>query len=490
MKNKILALSLVAPLAFAGDAKSAKSVSLPEQKEPSPWEVTASRGLSFAKGKTDNILVSTQLLASYFKGSNELYLGSTYIWGETEGETSADNLLAYATYNRLLTDHLYVGAGAQYFRNPLADLDYRISATPHVGYRFIAEPSTLLSVEVGAGAAWEDKAGVKSDYPVFHFAQVFEHRISTASRIYERVTYQPEVGDFNNALLIAEAGISTQISKNWAVNFGARNVTDFSPAAGREKNDFTLMTSLSYSPIGYPDPVPVTARRTLKPGKVAIPPPALGWNNSLYAGFGLSSGNADTLATSLAFDSSYRSKENEFFFSTQGNYAETAGAVAVQELRNVTQYNILAGDSPFYSGVNTNFRHDDVSGLDYRWSPGALVGAYLINSDSTKLSLDVGPSWTFESSAFAPSSSEFSLTAGQRFSIQVSARWSIGQSLVYTAVADDLGNGQLMASAFVEADLTKHISLRFVATDINRIGGPEGLNGNELLLTGGMAVQF
>jgi hypothetical protein len=488
MKSSALALSMLAPLAFAGSDKSAKSVA-PVQ-EPSPWEITAAQGLSFSRGSSDNLLISTQLLASYFKGSDELYLGANYIWGETEGTTSANNLLAYATYNRLITDHFYIGAGSQYFRNPIADLDYRLSVTPHLGYRFIAEPGTLLGVEFGAGAAWEQQAGVKDEFPVFHFAQVFEHRLSSASRIYERVTYQPEVGDFNNALLIAEAGIATLLSKHWEISFGARNVTDFTPAAGREKNDFTLMAALRFSQGGYPDPVPVTARRTLKPGKVAIPPPAMGWNNALYTGIALAAGNSEALAYSLAFDSSYRSKSDEFFTSLIGNYGQANGNTSLQEIRNVTQYNLLAGpDSAFYYGLNSNFRHDDLNGLDYRWSPGAQVGAYLINTDATKLSLDVGPSWTWEESAFS-SDSYFSLTLGQRFSVQLTKTLSIGESLVYTGEANDLGNGQLIISAFIEADLTDNISLRFTGSDINRVGGPEGLNQNEILVSGGIAVKF
>jgi putative salt-induced outer membrane protein YdiY len=453
----------------------------------SPWEVTAAAGLSLAKGNSDALNFNASILASYIEAANELYLGADYIYAENDGLRTNNSVHAYAQYNRLLSDRAYLGLVSDFWHDESADLDFRFSLAPTFGYYVVKNDTASLAFEAGGGYTWEDQGGLASDYFSLRFAEKFTYKLSDTIKLYQSVIYSPEAEDFNSYLLTAEAGIAAKVTSRFGVRVGVRNQFDSTPAAGREDNDFQLVTSLTYSLGGIADDAPAE-RRTLKKKKAAPAAAKSGWERTAGLGFSFTDGNSDTLSLAADFATAYYGDPSEFFFNIGGAYGEVEGNRTLQNLRSHIQYNYLF--SPMvYGGVQTSYRYDEVAGLDYEVAPAAVIGFYAVKSDTTKLSFETGPSYVFRSNDDG-TDEYFALYAGEKFTCQVTDSFSVFQSLAYRIDPSDTDKWTLTATAGFDLDLNSDISLRTQVIDTYDNQPGAGRDENDVLLTSGIAVSF
>lgn len=477
--------SATAILAGGQPPGDAKAVATPPPAE-NPWEVTAAAGLNLARGNSDNLLLNTEILASYLTLHDEVYLGASYLYGEDSGVVNNNAFRAYANYNHLLNDRLYLGLFSDFLYDELANVDYRVTAGPNLGYYVIKNDTTKLAFEVGAGYLWE-KQGVADDYFILRFAQRFEHQLASRVKFVESVVYQPEAGDFGNYLLTAEAGLSFAISKHWALKTSVRDIYDSTPAAGAKSNDLAVLASLSYSLGGFAEEAPAK-RRTLKAEKKKAADPAKGWARTAALGFGLTRGNSSTLNVTGDFATVYRGAENELFFNLGGAYGEIEGDPNLQNVRSSVQYNRMLTER-FYAGSSLSFLYDDIANLDYHVSPALLAGAYLVKNDTAKLSVDAGPAYVWQKVG-GVTDNYFAIQIGEKFSLKLSDNLSFGQTLTYTPEIGDFSNFTLNAAAFIDVDISSNLSFRTGVTDIYDATPAAGSKKNDLLLTSGIAIRF
>jgi len=116
----------------------------------------------------------------------------------------------------------------------------------------------------------------------------------------------------------------------------------------------------------------------------------MGWSSSAALGFSLAKGNSDSLTVGLSFDSAYREDAREFFFAGNYNYAETMGNRSSDSVRFTTQSNRLLNSRTFI-GTGVGFLRDEVADIDYRVTPSATIGHYLVKNDEMTLSFEAGP---------------------------------------------------------------------------------------------------
>ncbi len=477
--------------ATAGTTSSKAPVgkeTIPPPAAPSPWDVTAAFGLGLAKGNTDSLSLNAAILATYLEGSNEFYLGADYLYGENNGAQTSNAFSAYAAYNRLLTDRLYLGLGGDFRKDDQSGLDYRFSLTPSLGYYLIKNDTTKLAFEAGAGYAWEDQGGLSRDYWTARVAQRFEHKLSARSKIWESIVYSPEFDDFDNYLLVAEAGLTVKLTDNLALRTSVRDTYDSTPSAGSDKNDLAVLAGIQWSAAGIKDDAAPAGRATLKAKKAAAAAVAMGWSNSAALGFGLTRGNSETLSLAADYAGVYRSATNEFFLGLGGSYGEVGSTTNAQNIRASVQHNWLLSDVLF-AGLGANFLYDDIAAVDYRFTPAATIGAYLVKNDSVALSLEAGPGFTFEKVG-GVSDEYFSVYAAQKLSVQICEGVKLGEQVSFTTEAADWNNYSIVATAFIEADLTEDLALRVGVTDLYDATPAAGRDSNDIMLTSGIAVQF
>jgi putative salt-induced outer membrane protein YdiY len=485
--GSLLTICTAVTVALGGEVspKTTKAVAPPAPA--SPWEVTAATGVGFATGNTDNLNLSAQLLASYFKGPHELYLGADYFYAENLGVQTTNNLRIYGTYNRLVTDLFYLGSAVDFFTDEPAALDYRLTAIPHLGYFFVKNDQVKLSVEAGLGYLWEDQGG-RDDYLVWRLSQRLEMRLSDRVTLWESVSLVPRASDFSNSYVVAEAGVRTRLSDRWAFRTFVRNIYDSTPASGEVENDLSLIAGVSYALGGLPAEEAAPLRRSLKPAMAAPAPPALGWTRTAGLGFALSQGNSEALLASANVLADYRGKSNEVFLSAIGAYGENDGVETVKNVRLGTQYNRLLSDH-WFVGLEGRFAHDAVALVDYRVMSRAALGCYLVRNDAIQLSFEAGPGYLWEEVG-GIQSDYMTVEAVQKLNWKLSDTVSIGENIGWVGSTEDSEDYLIQATAFVDVAVSDRLSFRTTVTNTFDNTPAAGSERNDLILTAGVAVKF
>ena len=229
-------------------AQTPATNAVPEKKPR--WESFAEAGLTLSQGNSETLLATARIGTGKKWDKNEISLGAGGAYGETKDQATGKNTVntevgnVFAQYNRLFSEQLYGYARAEGYHDGVADIDYRVTLSPGLGYYFIKTKATLLSAEVGPGYVFEKKGGQQDDYATVRFGEKLEHKFNDRVRIWEWVEYLPQVEDFNNYILNAEIGVESSLSK--ALNLRVYVVDTYNsvPAPGRKKNDVKLVAAL------------------------------------------------------------------------------------------------------------------------------------------------------------------------------------------------------------------------------------------------------
>lgn len=453
----------------------------------SPWEVTAAAGLGLTQGNQDTLNASAQFLATYLNGGNEGLFGIDYAYGEDGATTTANNVHGFAAYNRTLAGSFYAGLLADAWYDEIANLDYRLSAQPNLGYYLIKNDTTLLALEGGIGYLWEEQGNIARSYTTYRLGQRFSHTTASGIKLTESVSYTSELNDSDNWFLTAQAGFAVPISTHWAVGLNARYLYDNTPAAGFKSDDLAVLATVSYSLKGF-DPEAAAGRRTLKAGKPAAALPELGWARRVGLAFAMNRGNSETLTLLGDLAADYRSEGYEWLNAAAMAYGETATATNLENVRAATTFNkTLSGN--LYAGAGTGFRYDSIADIDYLLTPATALGYYLIKNDTAKLSFEAGPGYLFEKIG-GVASDYLTLQAAQKLSWALADGVTLTEAVVWNAEAGDVGNYLLTATAGLEVDMAANLSFRTAISNIYDSTPAAGFEKNDLLLSAGIAVRF
>jgi len=465
---------------------SAPGRTIVDPEPTSPWDVSFDTGLNLSRGNTDSLSVRSAFDAKRITSLDEIYLGAGLSYGELEDSVTNEDAYAFGQYNLLLSDRFYFGVRSDFLYDDIADLDYRVSIAPLLGYYLIDTDRTKLAVEAGVGYQWEDQGGSADEYAIAQLNQRFEHEICSGVNFWQTFSFKPELEDFDNYSFVARAGIETTLSDSWSLLTYAEDRYDSNVPHGIEKNDVGVFAALSYSVTGNNEPVMVSGGKS---GKVTIAASGSPWNVSLASGLAFTDGNSDTLLATADLSAHADFGDSEVFLGAGGAYGETDNAVNAQRAYAFAQYNkFISG--PVYAGARTDFLYDEISLVDYRVAPAAVLGVYLVKEENTSLSIEVGPSYTFEKIAGAGERNYFSVYAGQRFNHQLSDRLSVFQSLTVSLDTEDTDNYVLDARAGVDVKLTEKISWQTGIQNIYDNQPAPGAEDNDFLLTTGFAIHF
>jgi putative salt-induced outer membrane protein YdiY len=121
------------------------------------WKSSISVGLTLARGNTDTTLASAAAATEKKWQQNDLAFGADGLYGETrppgtpKPTESAETLHGFSQYNRFFGNGFYGFGRVDAFHDGIADIKYRLSLAPGLGYYFITNKITDLSAEIGPG---------------------------------------------------------------------------------------------------------------------------------------------------------------------------------------------------------------------------------------------------------------------------------------------------------------------------------------------------
>jgi putative salt-induced outer membrane protein YdiY len=209
------------------------------------WEKSASAGLTLTKGNSDTLLFTADILAARKWTEDELSLGASVSYGENNEIKNNETLRGFGQWNHLFTERFYSYVRLEALHDAVADVEYRVTLSPGVGYYFIKNDRTRLSGEVGPGVVFEKQGREKNEYITARLAERFEHKLNDRARIWQSLEFLPQIDDFNNFIINAEVGAEAALTKKLSLRVVAQDTYDREPAPGRKENDIKLVSAIA-----------------------------------------------------------------------------------------------------------------------------------------------------------------------------------------------------------------------------------------------------
>ncbi len=462
----------------------------PWEENPTAWEYTAATGVSYTSGNSDSTTFNLQFLGTYRDENEEAFYGADYFYAEFDGFTSTNSFRLFGTYNRNLSEKIYLGSSVNIFTNQVSGIDYRIDLGPTIGYYFLRDSNRLLSAEIGLGYAFESKDGETDNFLTYRAAQHFDYKFSDRVTLRQAAILTPKATDPASYIFNLDAALDIRLHGRWNLRAGISHRIDLDPAIGSGKDDTLLTLGLSYSLNGFLKEKEDRAdqRKTLKKKVEKKEGTRDGWTRNAAITTSTAKGNSDNLRLKFDYDSAFRSKENEFFLKAGFQYAESNGQGSQNRSNFGTRYNWKFSPAT-YAGIGLNFLHDDSADLSYRFTPGAHIGHYVILNNYGGLSFEGGFGYTVEERG-GLTDSYLALQAAQRLYWQIGAYTYVTQEIAWDAPADDPSrfniNSYLYLDTIISDDLHWRVGVEYYYNSTPATGAEKG----DLSLSTGIALKF
>ena len=239
MKKPIIAI-LVAAGIMAAFAETKTNTSAPGgvKEKKYPWKSSVSAGLTLTRGNTSTTLFTASFLTERKTLADE--------YGTQNSKDSVNNYKVFGQWNHLFTKKFYSYVRAEGLQDKIANLDYRLTVGPGVGYYLIKETNTLLAAEAGAGFEAQRLGGKDENFATVRLAERFEHKFNQHARLWQSVEIMPQVDRFDNYVVNFEIGIETAITKSFSLKTYLVDTYANRPAVGRQKNDMKIVAAVAY----------------------------------------------------------------------------------------------------------------------------------------------------------------------------------------------------------------------------------------------------
>jgi putative salt-induced outer membrane protein YdiY len=219
-----------------------------------PWVSSAALGLTLTRGNSDTTTLSANANTEKKWDVNDLAFGADGLYatekihGANKSSETADLLHGFGQYNRSFTTNFYGYFRLDGLHDGIADIQYRLTISPGMGYYFVKEKDTQVSVE--AGPSWIDEklGNTYLNYAALRFAEKIQQTISDRSRFWQTLEYFPQVDNFNNWIANLEIGLEADLTarKNLSLRVTFDDTYNNVPAPGRLKNDLKVITAIAY----------------------------------------------------------------------------------------------------------------------------------------------------------------------------------------------------------------------------------------------------
>lgn len=238
----------VAVLSGLGLAAVATTALAQTAEAPKGWKTTAQLGATITRGNSETTTVNGGLNTERKWAKDELAFGAAVTYGEDHNSVTASSITGFGQYNRLFTDRFYGYGRVDALHDDIANIAYRVTLSPGVGYYFLKNNKFTLSGEVGPGVVFEQLFNEdERTYATIRFGEKFTWQINKNARLWQTFDYQPKVDDWAEYVMNAEVGIATKITEHLDLRVVAQDTYRSRPAKDRKENDFKLIAGVGYT---------------------------------------------------------------------------------------------------------------------------------------------------------------------------------------------------------------------------------------------------
>jgi len=250
--TQLSAAALLAAVGTTGALAQTPPVATPPP--PPQWQSSASLGLTLTRGNSDTTTLAAAATTEKKWDANDIMLGVDGLYGKTKppGASSsvknAEALHGFGQYNRLFTERLYGYARVDGLHDGIADIKYRLTFSPGLGYYFIKEKTVDLSGEVGPGVVNEHIGTQYKTFATLRVGEKFHWAFSDRARLWQTAEWLPQVDYLKNYIVNLEIGVEADLTKDKKLTLKTYMDDTYNnvPAANRKKNDVKLVTAIGY----------------------------------------------------------------------------------------------------------------------------------------------------------------------------------------------------------------------------------------------------
>lgn len=220
------------------------------------WVSDVSAGLTLVRGNSDTTLATLTAATDRKTDVNEWSLGADATYGEarvtangvTTSSTTAQQADAFLQYNQLFTPRFYGYARVEGFHDDVADVHYRLTVGPGLGYYLVKNKISDFSLEFGPGFISQELGSERENYATLRGAEKFHLQLSDRARVWETAQIDPDVENWGNYIVVAEFGVEADLAANKSLSLQCYldDTYDSEPAVGRLKNDAKTVVAIDY----------------------------------------------------------------------------------------------------------------------------------------------------------------------------------------------------------------------------------------------------
>jgi putative salt-induced outer membrane protein YdiY len=218
------------------------------------WDTTVAAGVTLTRGNSETLLGTLTVNSKRKTAIDEVLLGAAVAYGEStverngrdETDKTAASVSANGQYNRSFTERWYGGLRVDFLHDAIAEVKYRATVSPLVGYYAIKQPKTTLKFEAGPSGVFERQGDENNQYAALRAGERFEHKFTDKAKMWQSFEYMPQVDRFHNYLMVFELGAEAALTETLSLRAVFQDNYDNEPAEGRKCNDIKLITGIAY----------------------------------------------------------------------------------------------------------------------------------------------------------------------------------------------------------------------------------------------------
>lgn len=226
----------------ASNTQVEKALALTAEPPSRNWDANVTLSSMLSRGNTDSKTINMQSGYKLKRGDHRYLVDITSVREEEDGNTSKEQDELDLGYQYLFRPQWFFATNVLYERDPIADLDRRVSVNPAVGYVVWEEDDRSLDFQLGAGYA-DEKVGNGSESTSFvEWRLTYEQDVLADSmEVFHRHKIYRDLGGRRNTAFKSETGFRYDISEDIYLNVQVNYDYDTEPAAEAESDDLTVL---------------------------------------------------------------------------------------------------------------------------------------------------------------------------------------------------------------------------------------------------------
>lgn len=253
--KKLLYLILCASLFSYAFAQDKKEEAKPANK--GKWTHSTGAGLTITTGNSETTTVNASHSSTWVKDINKFNITFNGAYGVKESiDTSTgkkhkdefvNNVNEKAQFNRNFTSDFYWYVSQSAEEDRIANLEYRFTIGPGLGYNLLKKDPFKLDLELGAVYVNEKFKTLKSDDNISgRVAEKFNWKISDTANLWLNTEALLNLDDSDDFRINAELGLDVKINENWLIRSTVLDKYYHKAVKPIEKNDVIFMLSVVF----------------------------------------------------------------------------------------------------------------------------------------------------------------------------------------------------------------------------------------------------